>query len=178
VSVPERDDAPLPDDGLDKEALDALRAAYHALPPPPPVRELSEEDATTRAAVAWMAAAFAALPVPACPVPATARPAAPAPAARSAAWSAARTARRFAAAAALLALLLGAAFWLATLRPAPDTPPAPVVVAPRADGTPPAEPRLATAVVAAAPDRLELTSGPVRLLLFTESFEPAPEIPR
>jgi hypothetical protein len=174
VSVPERDDAPLPDDGLDKEALDALRAAYHALPPPPPVRELSEEDATTRAAVAWMAAAFAALPVPACPVPATARPAQ----ASLASLSAARAARRFAAAAALLALLLGAAWWLATLRPASHSSSAPVAVAPRADSTPLPNAQLAAALVAAAPDRLELTSGPVRLLLFTESFEPAPEIPR
>jgi hypothetical protein len=98
---------------------------------------------------------------------------------------------RYAAAAALLALSLGLA-WLLADRAAPaSAPQAGVAQGPRVDphadrSTDPREapPGRTTdepparVVVAAAPDRFELTSGPVRLVLFTDIPDLTREIPR
>ncbi|MHC5211343.1 MAG: hypothetical protein ACYTG2_11545 [Planctomycetota bacterium] len=183
-----------PDDAPDDETLDALRAAFGALPAPPPVRALSEEDETTQSSVAWVAAAWRALPVPEVPARPTLRP----PAARLDSLDAARTRRRFvlraAAAAALLVAALGLA-WLQADRtdPATATPEglaeAPSDEAPRALVDAQLDARLdasdaaaagrsARRLVAATPDRLELTSGPVRLVLFTDVPDPTRETPR
>jgi hypothetical protein len=186
-----RHDGGLPDDALPDETLDALREAFGALPAPPSARALADEDETTRRAVAWMASAWRALPAPAPRAPGKPEQAAPrtapgappslaaARARRAARW------RRPAAAAALLIASLGLAWLLSgRTRAVPAAPP--VAGAPGGDAAPgdrgaytPVKHATATAsLVAATPDRLELTSGPVRLMLFTNVPDPPRRIPR
>jgi hypothetical protein len=68
MNAPDDPRLPLPsDDDRDDELLAALRAGWHELEAPAPHRELADEDAATRAVVAWVAAAWRAQPLPAVP---------------------------------------------------------------------------------------------------------------
>ncbi|TAH39778.1 MAG: hypothetical protein EYC70_03030, partial [Planctomycetota bacterium] len=57
---------------------DDLRGAWDQVQPPPPWRELDAEDAATQEVVAWLRAAWRAVPAPA-GAPARARRARPSP---------------------------------------------------------------------------------------------------
>ncbi len=153
------------------DPLDEAMAAFRAAPAPAPVRELFAEAEATRRVVAWLSAALAAQSPPA------ARPAAAV--LRRAARPRWRllSGRPALAAAAVLLLLLGAALWLADGdRRSAVTPPAPVASGEPPSAPAPAEPaplapasaedRPAPGLVAVSEGRLELRSGPVRLLLF------------
>lgn len=163
------------------DELDALRAAWERLDAPEPDRALDEPDEATRAAVEWMRTAWAALEPPpvAVPVPSPAR------------LEEARTHRRWpllGALAALLAALAAAGLWAGLERRREE--PGPVVgvltvptVEPDAsgalepadgiDGSSPAAredgPSSAVQVAALSEERMELRSGPVRLILLTDS---------
>jgi hypothetical protein len=141
-----------------------LERAYRELQPPPPHRELREEDAATRASVAWLAQAWSALEAPA---GSTIRRA---PAARSA-GSAGRRAIRLrqlvllGAAAAILALAFAPLF-----REASDPRHEPASARLAAAASSPAAAPIAHAapaieVLHAGRDRVELRSGAVRLTL-------------
>ena len=166
----------------DDDPLRELSEAFGALPAPPPTRELGDEDAATRRAVAWMAAALAAQQPASDGLAALqARRAAPL---RRWAW-------RPLAAAALLLVLLGGPILLAVrasrARPAagPPTlaiaPPGPVTAPPTAPvAAPPPTAPVAPApprpvLVAVAEHRLEARSGPVHLLLVLDQPPPSPE---
>lgn len=138
--------------------------------------ELTRSDAATRATVDWLAAAWEAHPAPAVEPPEALRRAALGRARarrpRLAPILRVRTWQRHAAAAVLL-LGLAAVLQLGALRhfgvqppldaPGPGVTPRDPVPAPRAD------PRL----VAVAADHIEMRSGPVRLMLFTNTDSPS-----
>lgn len=138
--------------------------AYRELQPPPPHRELYEEDAATRASVTWLAQAWSALEAPASPASRLA------PAARSA-GSAGRPAIRLrqlallGAAAAILALAFAPLFREAS---DPQHEPASARLAAAASSAaaaPIASTAPAIEVLHAGRDRVELRSGTVRLTL-------------
>jgi len=146
-----------------RDPLDALGAAWRSLAPPDPAAALDAPDPATRAAIDWMRAAWQA-GAPAAPtaIPWRLRLRLARPSVRPLLpWIAA-------AAATLLVALL--------LRPAPSPPPGaePVELAahphppePSHAGSPGASPEL----VSLSADRMELRSGPVRLILFTPGAE-------
>ena len=158
-----------PDAGGHDDPVDALRAAFAGLAVPAPTpaddrADATDTDALTRASVDWMRAAQAALPVPAAPAPPAARPRL-----RLVPWR-----RQLAAAAVLLAV--GLLMQLThdergpvpgrgddvvdsgTATPdAPTTPP--VIPGFRAAGAPDA------GLLASSTEHLEVSSGPVRLVL-------------
>ncbi len=153
----------------DAEALRELGALYRGLRPPPLADGASEADPETARAVQWMRAAWGGLEIPPARVPALPRRA------PRALWRLRGPARsRLLGAAALLLALGGAALWRA-LRPGAEPARAPRV----AQGPAPAAER-GVEVLAALPDRLELRSGPVRLVLLdpphtepdTQTIEP------
>lgn len=177
----------------DAPELEALRSAFAALPVPDATPTLDRSDRETRAAVNWMAEAFAALPVPEVVVPESSRSgrrpqvssdtqtgprhAAPLPSLRPSR----QTWLRHAAAAAVFAAL-GLALWWArgaeqAVR-APTDDHAPLVASTDTDiathATRPAPiPGFREAapgssgLVAVTTDHLEVSSGPVRLVLMT-----------
>ena len=138
-----------PDD--DAEASRELRELYRALQPPPLADDADDADPETARAVQWMRDAWQGLEIPAARVPMAPR-------------RVRRVARplRFAllAAAAALLALGGAALWRALGR-APSAPSS----APRLADRPAPRDTSGVEVLAALPDRLELRSGPVRLVL-------------
>ncbi len=141
---------------------DRLRSAWEELSPPPPFRELADEDAGTRASVAWLAEAYAAVT--------PAQPAA-APRAPRRQW------RRWLP---LLPLAAAAAFLLRAaaeppLAPEPEPALAAAAVAPAAaaEAVAPAAPSSPVELIASLPDRLELRSGPVRLTLLQPHGTPS-----
>lgn len=176
-----------PDRAPGRDPLDALRAAWADLPAPPPARELSEEDAVTRSIVGWLGGAWrqpgvldlGRAPALRAPVALRARQRRLAPA-RPAAFPSLPAWGRPLAAAALLLLLLGGGWWLegrwrdgaAPVGPAPPHQPAGIA------GTHPGVFPGAVAAAGAACPPIARSSGPVHLLLFTDSSLPAPEIPR
>jgi hypothetical protein len=140
----------------ERDPLDELAARWRRLEPPDPTAAIDGPDAATRAAIGWMRDAWRA-----------ATPAAP----RALPWRLrARLLRRtalpwLAAAAAIVAV----AFLLSRAGDPGRRPtgrPDPVRVAAQ-------EPSLRS--FACAPDRIELRSGPVRLILFTTTTAPAPD---
>jgi hypothetical protein len=143
-------------DESERDALpEDLRRLYARLQPPPLADDIAEADPETARAVRWMQAAWQELEIPAARVPNLAR-------------RAPRRLRRlhFAlAAAAGLLLAAGAALWRG-LAGAPPEPAARLAEGPAL----PAADRVE--VLAALPDRVELRSGPVRLVLLTP---PIPE---
>ena len=129
-------------DEFDEASLE-LQALYRRLEPPPLADGAEEADLETRRVVQWMRGAWRGLEVPPVRVPiAVRRP---------------RRDARFTLLAAAAALVLGVALWR-VLRARVAPAPAPLVQtpAPAAD---------AIEVVAMLPDRLELRSGTVRLVL-------------
>jgi hypothetical protein len=133
-------------------AFDHFGGAWRSLDPPAPDDGPEPRDPVTRRAVSWLAAAWHMVPVPAVPaVPAvgTARPV--------------RHHVRRAAAAAIL-ISASALAWnewhrREALAPPPASP---------ATGPPPAS------VVLAGPDRIEVRSGDVRLILLTSTEDSLP----
>jgi hypothetical protein len=136
---------PPPDDAGSAE----LRALYARLQPPPLADEPFEADAETVRVVGWMQQAWRGLAVPPARAPRRARP---------------RPVRRALAAAALLLVVAGAAFLRAWRERTATRPERLAGVGTRTEGV---------EVLAALPDRLELRSGPVRLVL----LEPPPTEP-
>lgn len=143
----------------DDAATDGLRKAWRDLTPPAPADGGEPADVVTRAAVAWMATAWKNLPAPVAGMR------------RSAAPVRLRFRFRRAAAAALLVAAAGAgSWWLFTnpgAGPGPSVPPgtgAPDPGTSVAGGGPPA-----VAVLTASADRIEMQSGPVRLVLLTSA---------
>ena len=154
----------MPDERLDGSdlPLDELRRAWERLETPRPEPELEDCDPRTRAAVAWMQAAWSRVEAPAPRVP-LARPAL-----RPQPWM-----LPLAAAAGVL-LALAVVFALQRLgvgvRPADvDTP---IAAQPASQGAPAPRPDDAVELAALAPDRVELRSGPVRLILLTGGDSP------
>lgn len=167
------------------DGLDPLRAAWERLEAPEPDRALEDPDEATRAAVAWMRGAWAALE----PLPVEV------PAELAAERSQARTrARSWAplagALAALVVALLAAGLWSAAQRgravqetvlgalPSRDAEPRevqlpreaePTAVMPDEPAAPEAEPPRGVRLAALSDDRMELRSGPVRLILLTNT---------
>jgi len=140
-----------------EERLRELEAAWRSLPLPPPNRELEDEDPATRQAVEWMRSAWVSLEIPRAPAP-------PVPMRARRRWPS-----RLARIAAVLVLALGALL-LARSISAPDeteiarTPPTNDTEARQGPDPPPP----AVALLAATADRIELRSGPVRLVLLTD----------
>jgi hypothetical protein len=148
--------------------LAGLQSAWRSIPPPDPTAPVDAPDAETRASVEWLSAAWRA-----------AASHAPAPSTLPARLRA-RLLRRRAAAiapwlAAAAALVLGITWFARSER----TPSPPIELAsehsatvepplaPRSAGPESGEPKLVTLTA----DRMELRSGPVRLILFTPSQE-------
>jgi len=158
----------------EREPLDDLARAFREWPAPDATRELRDEDQATRRAVAWMVAALRAqAPASAAP-PQSLRRRAPAPRP----WQL-RDWRPLAAAAVLLALLGGPLLLVEDIH----DPPAPRVADASPPAAPPAGPGPATAtspglVVAVDRERIELRSGPVRLLLLAKRQPDPSEEPR
>jgi len=130
----------------DAGAADELRALYERLQPPPLADEAGESDPTTAEVVAWMRGAWQRIEPPRVAVP---RPAVPLPSRRRT-----RSSSFALAAAAALVLLAGAAAYLRALRPASAPPPNVAE-----------QPASGVEILAVLPDRIELRSGPVRLVL-------------
>jgi hypothetical protein len=163
------------------DELEALRAAWEWLEAPEPDRALDEPDEATRAAVEWMRSAWAALEPPPVEVPA--------PSASRVEPSAQRRWPMLGALAALLAALVAAGLWAGLERPAQRGTRAVVGVltgpsvepeasgalepADELDASSPAarEDARSSAVQVAAlsEDQMELRSGPVRLILLTNT---------
>jgi ferric-dicitrate binding protein FerR (iron transport regulator) len=153
----------MPDARRDEELpLDELRRAWATAEPPRPDAALDAADASTRAAVAWMQAAWNRVEAPAPVVPLALR-------ARRRGWR--RWAQPLAAAAGVL-VALGA--WLALQRIPGGARPGGVDTETTAqvEGPAPALPDTKVEVAALAPDRVELRSGPVRLILLTGEDSP------
>jgi len=140
-----------------------LRDLYRSLQPPRPADEACAADPRTARAVAWMRAAWTQLEIPEAAPPSRtlARP-------RSR-WPGAVGPRVLGLAAAAVALALaGAALWPRSWRADPSEPPASLA---QSEGIPgnssavPASGHDGIQVITSAPDRLELLSGPVRLML-------------
>jgi len=128
----------------DRDPIEGLREAWGDLEAPPPDRVLEAPDAETRAALEWMREAWRALEPPAARIP----------------WRV-RLARRagglrpIAAAAAVLvaAVVFGRGFFDAPSRPHEAVQPLAALPEVR--------------IASLDPDRMELRSGPVRLILLT-----------
>lgn len=148
-----------PDDGL---PLDELRRAWAAAEPPPPDPDLDQADASTRAAVAWMQAAWSRVEAPVPVAPLALR-------ARRSGWR--RWAQPLAAAAGVL-LALSAALWLQRSGPAVRPGGVDTETTAQIEGPAPTRPDTDVEVAALAPDRVELRSGPVRLILLTGEDSP------
>jgi hypothetical protein len=144
---------PSPD--LPDEAVE-LRAHYRRLQPPPLADDLEGSDPETARVVQWMQGAWRGLTPPRTLVPGRTLPR---PTVRL-------VPRLRIAAAAAAVLLAGAALWRVLSRTDPTSAPAHLAQAP-------AEPLRGVEVIDVRPDRLELRSGPVRLLL----LDPPPESP-
>jgi hypothetical protein len=127
--------------------LDELRRAWRGLEPELPAGELAEADPATRASVAWMRAAWTGLPVPEPRVPGQLRR-----------RPALRLLGALSAAAAVLALLW-AAGWQAPVQRF-EEPARTQTVQPTANTGP--------QLAALDSGRLELRSGPVRLILLKD----------
>ncbi len=163
---PERGDIPERDvPEADGEASRELRALYQRLQPPPLADDARAADPETARVVGWVQDAWRGLAVPPARVPLVPRRSAPLP--RLLTLDPRTRRRTLVAAAAVLLLLAGAALWQG-LAGAP-----PLVSVPRvADGS--ARPDAGgVEVLAALPDRLELRSGPVRLVLLEPPNEPS-----
>ncbi len=161
-------------DPLREDPLDDLSRAFRDWPAPYATRELTDEDQATRRSVAWLAVALQAQsPQTAAPPEALLQRASPA-----GPWRLLRAGRPLAAAAVLLALLGGPLLLLSEPAPSP-APPATVVDerTPPAPAAPDAGP-VAGLVVAASRERIELRSGPVRLLLLSRDNTTPREEPR
>ena len=151
-------------DELDLPSSDELRALYRRLQPPPLPDDLAAADPETARAVRWMQGAWRGLVVPRTVVPSRlTRP--------RLFLSRGRRARIAAVAAAVL-LLGGAALWRLSSGIGPGSIPARVAQIP-SEG-----PLHAVELIDVGPDRIELRSGPVRLLLLDPPPEPADEPPR
>ncbi len=182
-----RDDAPLrgpldvPPDG---DPLDALASLWSSLAPPARTDDLEREDELTRASVAWMRTAWEALELPAASDAETttraagdvltlhAHPQRPAVDTRTApvrsmSW------RPLAAAAVLLLSLAGPLLLLSPAGPTTDGSAFDPRVTTHHDGGEPA-PQHGPIVTRADAHRLELRSGPVRLVLLTNTTAPSP----
>jgi len=154
-------------DALPPELSALLTSAWHEQPAPEATPSLAQSDAETRAAVDWLQRSWTQLDAPALgEVPRALRRRVAQRRAPVLAW------RRHAAAAALL-LAVGLALrfsasWSTHV--------------PRADASPPVAARPSVAggpqLVSAGPGRLELRSGPVRLLLLEPTDSPPlPNVP-
>lgn len=139
----------------ERDPLDELRAAWRAMAPPDPTASVDARDEPTRAAVAWMRSAWAA----AAPPPTSALP-----------WrvrlriARPRVVRALPWVAAAAALVVCTALLGRGGRTEHDAAPVPELVA---RPEPIAKPEL----VSLSADRMELRSGPVRLILFTPGME-------
>ena len=144
-----------------------LHALYRDLRPPPPADEASEADPTTRQVVQWMRGAWQALEAPPSTRPGELRP-----------RPRALPARRWVvpAAAAALLLLAGGALWRALGVPGEPAFPARLAQAPAAppEATPDAPAHDAVEILGVHPDRVELRSGNVRLVLLAPPPSDAP----
>lgn len=158
------------DDAPDDALAALLRRAFEEAPPPPATPELEDADATTRATVAWMQAAWAQLGrAIAAPV---STPSRAGRAARQSSWADARPPRAWRRAAAAALLLGGLAVLLEQHEQRPATR-GESALAPLADaGSPPAPADDRPRVVAVAADHIETRSGAVRLLLLTRRATP------
>jgi len=162
------------------DELDPLREAWRELDAPEPERALEQPDEAARAALEWMRGAWARVEPPPALVPGSLRRARRAPR-----WFA------LAAAAGIGALLLWAALEGAGGGSAPDPERGATVARAEVDApvpVPAPEPSAAAEELSAAleqveiaalsADRMELRSGPVRLILLTETTDLAEVRPR
>lgn len=162
VEGPDAEDANDADD-----PLHLLTRAFAAAQAPDATPELHGEDETTRASVAWVAAAFDRLQPPAVVLPA-ARSAAPRPVRR---WRLADLRRPAAAALVLLSLAL-----LLRSRPEGTEPGGALVPDATAGRTHSDDNDTLPRLVAVADDHIELRSGSLRLVLVTTPPVPRPLI--
>lgn len=138
------------------DPLEELRSAWPSLEAPAPDRELAGEDPLTRRSVAWLQRAWELHEAPAGSPPVALRP---------------RPLLGWAAAAAVLVLGAAAALWR---QEAPGEPgdAAPAVAQHQPEPAPAEEPVVVAVILA---DRVELQSGPVRLIFLNEPLAPASE---
>jgi hypothetical protein len=146
---------------------DELRALYRRLQPSPLADDVAGADPETARVVRWMQGAWSGLTPPRTLVPSgLTRP-------RRSAWRAPRT--RIAAAAAAVLLLAGAVLWRLLAGTGPSSAPERVAQVPPQGPAPTVE--AVVELIDVRPDRIELRSGPVRLLLLDPSPEPSAEPP-